>query len=114
MLAPFQLSEARFDSIGVNCLLHCLPGTFREKVIALDHLLSLLNPGGVLFGSTILGAGAERGSFARALMALYNRMGVFNNDGDRPGDLEACLRSRCSQVEFQVVGCVALFSGRVA
>ncbi len=32
------MPEARFDSIGLNFLLHCLPGTLREKAIVFDHL----------------------------------------------------------------------------
>ncbi len=113
VLSPFQLPEERFDSIGVNYLLHCLPGTLPSKAIAFDHLLPLLNPGGVMFGSTILSVGVELNRFARAFLAFYNRMGVINNAGDSLGDLEACLRSRFSRVELQVVGSVALFSGRL-
>ncbi len=46
-------------------------------------------------------------------LAFYNRTGVINNAGDTLADLEACLRSRLSQVEIRVVGSVALFSGSV-
>jgi ubiquinone/menaquinone biosynthesis C-methylase UbiE len=114
VLAPFQLPEEPFDSISMNYLLHCLPGTLPEKAIAFDHLLPLLNPGGVVFGSTILSVGVELNSLARAFLAFYNRMGVINNAGDTLADLEACLRSRFSRVELQVVGSVALFSARLA
>jgi hypothetical protein len=78
----------------MNYLLHCLPGTISEKAIAFDHLLPLLNPGGVVFGSTILRVGVELGSLARAFLDFYNRTGVINNAGDTLADLEACLRSR--------------------
>jgi ubiquinone/menaquinone biosynthesis C-methylase UbiE len=113
VLSPFQLPEEPFDSISMNYLLHCLPGTLSEKAVAFDHLLPLLKPGGVVFGSTILSVGVELGSLARAFLALYNRMGVINNAGDTLADLEACLRSRFSRVELRVVGSVALFSGSV-
>lgn len=94
VLAPFTLPEQAFDSISMNYLLHCLPGTISEKAIAFDHLLPLLNPGGVVFGSTILRVGVELGSLARAFLDFYNRTGVINNAGDTLADLEACLRSR--------------------
>ncbi len=111
VLAPFQLPEKRFDSIAVNYVLHCLPGTLSEKAIAFDHLLPLLNPGGVLFGSTILSLGVELNAVARSFLAFYNRLRVINNAGDGLGELESCLRSRFSRVELRVVGSVALFSG---
>ncbi len=114
VLSPFRLPEQPFESIGMNYLLHCLPGPLSDKAIAFDHLLPLLRPGGILFGATIVRVGVEPGFLARSLMAHYNRTGVFDNAGDSTADLEASLRGRFSSVEFQVVGCVALFSGRVA
>ncbi len=114
VLAPFELPEAPFDSIAMNYLLHCLPGSIPAKASAFDHVLPLLSPGGVLFGSTILGTAAKVSSLARAMLTLYNRLGVINNARDSLADLEFALRSRLSRVEVRVVGGVALFSGRVA
>ena len=57
VLAPLEPEAAKFDSIGLNYVLHCLPGKLAEKAAALSHLQTLLNPGGVLFGSTLLHAG---------------------------------------------------------
>jgi SAM-dependent methyltransferase len=114
VLAPFAIPEEPFDSISMNYLLHCLPGRIPVKAAAFDHLLPLLNPGGTLFGSTILGAGGDLTFLARASLAFYNRVGVMNNAGDSLADLERCLKSRFSRVEIRVVGGVALFSGRLA
>ena len=114
VLAPFAIPEEPFGSISMNYLLHCLPGRIPVKAVAFDHLLPLLNPGGTLFGSTILGVGRELTSVARASLAFYNRVGVMNNAGDSLADLERCLQSRFSRVELRVVGSVALFSGRLA
>ncbi len=44
-----------FDSIGVNFVLHCVPGSFAEKGVAFRYLAQVLADDGVLFGSTILG-----------------------------------------------------------
>jgi hypothetical protein len=51
VLEPIAIDALRFDSIGVNYLLHCLPGTMESKSVAFDHLKALMNPGAVLFGS---------------------------------------------------------------
>jgi 2-polyprenyl-3-methyl-5-hydroxy-6-metoxy-1,4-benzoquinol methylase len=110
VLEPVQESIERFDSIGLNYLLHCLPGTIGEKAVVFDHLQPLMNPGAVLFGSTILQGGVPRGSLARGLMALYNSKGIFSNCRDDLEGLEGALSRRFEKVEIQVVGCVALFS----
>jgi hypothetical protein len=112
VLNPIAIAAPRFDSVGMSCLLHCLPGTIRSKAIAFDHLLALLNPGGVIFGATLLGGGAEPGWVARRAMKFFNARRVFSNEDDDLGGLEEALRQRFSQTWVRVVGCVALFWGR--
>ena len=52
---PLELLDGgKFDSIGLNYVLHCLPGTMRDKLLAVRQLAELLTPGGVLFGATLL------------------------------------------------------------
>jgi SAM-dependent methyltransferase len=112
VLEPISLNSNKFDSIAVNYLLHCLPGTMETKAVALDHLRQWLNPGGVLFGSTLLTGGVERNRFARRLMEAYNKQGIFSNESDTLEGLEVALRQRFDDVQIEVVGCAALFSGR--
>jgi SAM-dependent methyltransferase len=112
VLAPFTFPEAPFDSIGVSYLLHCLPGTFRQKGVVFDQLRRLLSAEGVVFGATLLGSGIARGAPARALAAFLNWAGVFDNTGDDLGGLEDCLLARFSRVEICVHGCAALFTAR--
>src|SRR5687768_12307199 len=54
LLAPIAFDE-QYDSVALNYVLHCLPGTMREKAAVFGHLKRGLAPGGVLFGATILG-----------------------------------------------------------
>jgi SAM-dependent methyltransferase len=111
LLAPLPLAT-RFDSIGLNYVLHCLPGAFPEKGHVFAYLKGLLNPGGTLFGATLLSSGVPRGLVARTSMALYNRLGVFSNQRDDLDGLEFALRQHLADVRVEVVGCVALFSGK--
>jgi SAM-dependent methyltransferase len=106
---PWPLPERRFASIGLNYVLHCLPGDLRAKAVVFDHLQAALAPGGVLFGATILGDGVPRSWAARRLMAAYNRRGIFSNTRDRLADLDAILRERFPSVQMDVIGCVARF-----
>lgn len=110
ILEPFTRQIARFDSIGLNYVLHCVPGTFKEKGVAFSNLKALLNDGGMLFGSTLLGSGVPRNGIARALMGVYNRLGLFNNRDDCAGDLEGALKKYFASVRVELVGCCALFS----
>jgi len=109
ILEPLQIKATKFDSIGLNYVLHCLPGTMQEKSVALDHLKKLLNPGGVLFGSTLLQGGLRRSWAARRLMNFYNRRHIFSNTADDVAGLEQVLGERFAAVDLHVIGCAAMF-----
>lgn len=111
VLEPIDYQGDKFDSLGMNLLLHCLPGTMLEKACAFDHLLPLLNPGARVFGATILQGDVPRNLAARGAMKVYNRKGIFSNQNDSLASLKQALESRLDQVEVQVEGCMALFSG---
>jgi len=109
------LPQGPFDSVGVNFLLHCLPGDFPAKATTVfAHLAPHLAPGGVAFGATILGDGVRRPPQARALMAAYNRKGILHNRHDSPDGLTQALDASFASHTVRVVGCVALFAGRTA
>ena len=113
VLSPLSLGCEKFDSVAVNYVLHCLPGTMQAKSAIFDHLAELMNRGASIFGSTLLQGGVDRGRLAKRLMRLYNRKGIFCNDQDSLEDLEAALRSRFTDVQTRVIGCAALFSARL-
>lgn len=110
VLQPIRGVDRTYASISLVYLLHCLPGDITEKSIVFDHLVSLLAPGGTMFGATILAAGVTRSGMAKKLMAFYNRKGIFGNAEDRLDDLRRELAVRFAKVTIEVVGCVALFS----
>lgn len=112
ILEPITQPITPFDSIGLNYLLHCVPGNITEKAVAFDHLVPLMNPGAVLFGSTILHRGVPRNWLAQRLMRTYNQKGIFSNQADDLDGLTHALNQRFQHVEVHVRGCVALFSGR--
>jgi hypothetical protein len=109
LLAPIELNEAPFASVGLTYVLHCLPGRMSEKLQAVDHLRPLMMEGAVLFGATILGCGIEPNRAAGALLDLYNAKGVFNNREDDLASLSEGLRRRFENVTVEREGCVALF-----
>jgi len=112
VLEPIQVDAPKFDSVGINYLLHCLPGSIESKAAAFDHLKEQMNPGAVIFGSTLLQGGVSRNWFAKRLMDAYNRKGIFTNRDDDLEGLKQQLALRFRKVSVEVVGCVALFSAR--
>lgn len=112
VLEPVALGAPGFDSVGLNYLLHCVPGSIRSKSVILDHLRPLMNPGAVLFGATLLPQAAALGPLSRRLMALYNRKGIFFNRYDNLDAIERELARRFSHVAVRVVGCAAVFCAR--
>ncbi|MCK6519390.1 class I SAM-dependent methyltransferase [Myxococcota bacterium] len=110
---PGELAPGSFDSVGLNYLLHCLPGDIPGgKWAAFDSLKAALKPEGVLFGSTILGAGISPNLAAQGVLKLYNSRGIFGNDADDLATLRAELERRFTRVHIEVVGLVALFTAR--
>jgi 2-polyprenyl-3-methyl-5-hydroxy-6-metoxy-1,4-benzoquinol methylase len=112
ILEPLPHDIGRFDSIGLNYVLHCLPGTMDSKAVAFRHLAALLNPRGVIFGSTILFGGVSRNGLARAMMEKHNANKIFCNKEDDLQGLRKSAEKYFSKVTIDVVGCVALFSLR--
>jgi SAM-dependent methyltransferase len=113
VLEPVDLGAARFDSIGLNYLLHCLPGAIEEKAATVvRNLKPYLVSGGALFGSTVLGAGVRHNAPGRFLMRTYNRRGIFSNRADDAAGLERALAGELHDVAVRVEGVTALFSAR--
>lgn len=109
LFEPLPAVERPFESICLNYVLHCLPGDFDAKQVVVGNLKSSLAPGGLLFGSTILGHVETPSQLGRRMLDLYNFIGSFHNAADRREDLERVLRSQFTCVECHVVGAVALF-----
>lgn len=112
ILEPVDFLCPKFDSISLNYLLHCLPGSLTSKSIIIDHVQSLANPGAICFGSTLLGDEVSLNWGGKHLMSFYNKQGIFSNRNDNARNLEIELSKRLDMTSFEIVGSVALFSGR--
>lgn len=108
-LQALPVEHESYDSVGLNFVLHCLPGEWESKGAALGHAASSLRPGGRLFGSTILSQGVPTTRRARKLMAFYNSRKIFSNSADDLAGLEQQLDVHFDAHRVVVHGCVALF-----
>ena len=109
---PLGIDAPRFDSVALNYVLHCVPGSMQAKGEIFDHLKAVMNPGAVLFGATLLRWAVPLGPLGRGLMALYNRKGIFCNERDTLDGIERELDRRFSETSVRRVGCAALFYAR--
>lgn len=109
LLEPLTF-DTPYKSIALNYVLHCLPGAMRDKAVVFEHLRRGLAKGGVLFGATLLGRGVALSAPARALMAVYNRKGIFSNEQDDADGLAHVLSRHFERYQIEQVGCAALFT----
>lgn len=112
VLEPIKADLPMFDSISAMNFLHCLPGTMLSKEVAIKNLTPFLNKGGVFFGVTVLGEGVDAGYLYKKANAVYNKKSIFSNLHDNASDLETILRNNFEIVFVNVIGSVALFSGK--
>ncbi len=108
-LEPFDIGGPGFDSISLMNLLHCLPGDMGEKEAVFQQAGAVLNRGGVLFGSTILGRGDQLGGLANLILRITNRAGFMTNLEDDIGALKEGLSRHFGESSVRVTGCQALF-----
>jgi SAM-dependent methyltransferase len=109
VLKPIDLPPESFGSVGMNCLLHCLPGGFPDKAAALANVRALMRPGAALFGSTVLVRGMRHNPLGRVLVSSWNRRGIWSNRDDDLDGLDAVLAANFARHEVRLVGRSALF-----
>jgi hypothetical protein len=110
---PFGISAQPFDSIEMINLLHCVPGNLKTKAVVFEYAKEVMNPGAVIFGSTILFKGIKRNTLATLTIKYYNRNGSMSNMNDSLEDLQECLCYHFSDSSVKVIGCEALFWARL-
>lgn len=112
VLEAFPHFEADFESVGLNYLLHCVPGSFDTK---LDSVLSNIKTKFAagktvrVFGSTILNDRSLHSGISMKVNQLYQWLGVFNNQQDSLADLHKVCEKYTDQFEISINGAVAFF-----
>jgi SAM-dependent methyltransferase len=109
VLKPLPVSGP-FDSAALHLVFHCLPAPMTRKAAAIEHIASVLAPTGVFFGASVLGDSGPHTWLARRYMDAFNRQGGFDNRDDTEEGLRSILAASFADVEFEVVGSIAIFS----
>jgi 2-polyprenyl-3-methyl-5-hydroxy-6-metoxy-1,4-benzoquinol methylase len=113
ILEPLDIDTTKFDSIGILNVLHCLPGDMEHKATAFENIKSMLNPGGVVFGSTILGKGISNSITATLALTVSNVIGTMSNRGDDLEGLQINLSKHFSESRIDLVGNEAIFRAKL-
>ncbi|MCE7002315.1 class I SAM-dependent methyltransferase [Kibdelosporangium philippinense] len=108
-LQPLELGNRSFTTAALLNVIHCLPGTMEQKAAVFDHVLPYVEPGGRIFGSTVLGKGVKRSKFGEWLFTSYNKAGSFRNTEDSMDLLEAELAKRFDSYRTHTVGSMGFF-----
>src|SRR5258708_1536274 len=107
VLQPIVLDVRRFDSVALNYVVHCLPASWPHKGAVFAHLKALLNPGGTLFGATLVHGDVPQSAAAAGLMRWFNARGTLHNQADTRTRLVEGLEQHLDDVRIEQVGCVA-------
>ncbi|KAI8970735.1 S-adenosyl-L-methionine dependent methyltransferase [Trametes punicea] len=105
--------RGKYDSVALFYIFHCLPGAFPQKADKVfGTVIPALAPGGVVFGSTVLGRGADHNWLSKTLVRLHNRKGIFGNRDDMAETLRIALDRNFQGFNLRIEGVVALFTAR--
>lgn len=111
VLKPLPV-EGPFDSVGLNYVLHCLPGPQAQKATAIRNIAAVMDPEGVLIGGTLLGLSADHSLPARAVIRIGNWQGGFDCLDDTADGLRSILEASFDEVELEVGPSTADFTAR--
>jgi hypothetical protein len=108
ILQPLPMDGRTFSSVGLNFVLHCVPGNFKTKGIAFEHIAACMEPGGEVFGTTAIYY-AGQSKLAGGIMDIYNNKGIFSNQDDIEDDLVEVLAKNFADVSVSQIGNVIFF-----
>lgn len=94
----------------VQCSAPLPPGPLERKAVAIANIARVLAPEATLFGATVLGRSARHTRAGRAILAAFNRRGVFDNLDDTEGGIADILRTSFREVSIETVGGLAIFT----
>lgn len=101
-----------YDSVGMNGVLHCLPGPIERKASAIQSVAAVLADGGVLFGGTIVVDAPAHTRLSRTLIRSNNRRGIFGNESDIMPAIRSLFEAEFCDVDVQLRGTMAVFTAR--
>ena len=101
-------THIKFNSVGLNYVLHCVPGNLEDKVDTLLHNLDHTDYN--LFGATVICDPLHMNPIAEYELMLLNGLGIFHNNDDTYDGLVNYLEKNNIRHTSVKRGYVALFN----
>ena len=100
-----------FNSVGINYVLHCVPGNLETK---LDNLISNLGDNKYnLFGASVVCDPLHMNVIAEYELMFLNAFGIFHNNNDTYEELDEYLNRTGLHFTLEKQGYVAIFNIQV-
>ena len=104
-------SNIEFNSVGINYVLHCVPGNLQTK---LDKLIGNLgNNKYNLFGASVICDPLHMNPIAEYELMFLNAVGIFYNNNDTYEELNEYLNNKNYNFSLKKQGYVAIFNVHV-
>lgn len=99
----------RVNSVGINYVLHCVPGTLETK---LETLINNIHVGKdtTFFGATVIQDDTNQNFLSRTELYLLNKYKIFHNQNDYIKNGILVFEKNGFYYEYNVIGNVFLFS----
>jgi phospholipid N-methyltransferase len=106
----FKLNN--LDSVGLNYVLHCVPGKLEIKI---DKLINNLSSNQEIkyFGATVVNNKYLQTNLSRVELYYLNKYKIFNNKNDNFYNLISYFKINKIDYEYKIIGNVLIFSFEV-
>ena len=101
-----KINLPNVESVGINYVLHCVPGKLEDKF---DRLLNNLPSDINIFGSTVVNDKDKQTLISKTELLFLNKYGIFNNKLDYSNNLINFLKYNNLDHQTKIVGNVLLF-----
>ena len=99
-----------FQSVGINYVLHCVPGRLENKM---EKLINNLPENLTIFGSTVINDFNKQTNLSQVELMVLNKLGIFNNSNDYSNALIKFAKSNKLEFDTQIIGNVLIFKIKV-
>lgn len=98
------------ESVGINYVLHCVPGNLEYKF---ENLLKNLPTNVNIFGATVINDSDKQTSLSQAELYFLNSKGIFNNNQDYSEDFLNFMLNQKINFNHKIIGNVLIFEIKV-
>lgn len=105
-----KINLLNYSSVGVNCVLHCVPGKLEDKM---NNLIQSFNDKDIIiFGATVVNDPSNN-YLTNIQLKILNKYGIFHNKNDYTENLIHFLEKNNYNYNIKKIGQMILFEIRL-